>query len=73
MPVRISDPSLARDLVAFLRRNAFLAVQEADNLIDVLPIHALGDGSDGLKIRRYVEAWLADHPGVAAEIVDDGA
>jgi hypothetical protein len=73
MPVRISDPALAADLVDFFRRNAFLAVQETDNLIDVLPIRVLGDGFDRLKISRYVEAWLTDHPGVAAELIDDGA
>jgi hypothetical protein len=47
-------------------------VRQTDDLIDVLPIRALSDGSERLKIGRYVEAWLTDHPGVAAEIVDDG-
>ena len=71
MPVRISDPSLAPNLVEFFRRNAFLAVQETEGTIDVLPIHARSEESDRVKIGRYVEAWLADHPGVAAELVDD--
>jgi hypothetical protein len=70
LPVRISDPSLAPDLVAFFRRNAFLAVQEADATIDVLPIPARSEESDRVRIGRYVEAWLADHPGVVAELVD---
>ncbi|HEV3407217.1 MAG TPA: hypothetical protein VG079_00895 [Gaiellaceae bacterium] len=71
LPVRISDPSLTPDLVAFFRRNAFLAVQEAEATIDVLPIRAGSEESDRVRIGRYVEAWLADHPGVVAELVDD--
>ena len=71
LPVRISDPSLAPDLVAFFRRNAFLAVEEADGTIDVLPIRAGSKESDRVRIGRYVETWLADHPGVLAEFVDD--
>ena len=71
MPVRISDPSLTPDLVAFFRRNAFLAVQETDATIDVLPIRAGSEDSDRIRIGRYVAAWLVDHPGVIAELVDD--
>ncbi len=71
MPVRISDPTLAPDLVEFFRRNAFVAVQEADDMIDVLPIRARSEEYDLLRIGRYVEAWLADHPGVVAELVAD--
>ncbi len=71
MAVRLSDPSLTPDLVAFFRRNAFLAVQDSDDTIDVLPIRAASERSDQLRIDRYVAAWLADHPGVVAELVDD--
>lgn len=71
MPVRISDPALASDLVEFLRRNAFLAVQDGDDLIDVLPIRPRDDRSDLVRIGRYLDAWLVDHPGVIAEIFED--
>ena len=71
MPVRISDPSLAPDLVEFLRRNAFLAVQDGDDLIDVLPIRLRSDRTDLLRIGRYLDAWLVDHPGVVAELIED--
>ena len=71
MRVRISDPSLAPDLAEFFRRNSFLAVREDDDTIDVLPIKPAGERPDTLRIRRYAEAWLADHPGVVAEFLDD--
>jgi hypothetical protein len=71
MPVRISDPALAPDLVEFLRRNAFLAVQDGDDLIDVLPIRSRNERADLVRIGRYLEAWLVDHPGVVAEFLED--
>ena len=71
MPVRISDPALAPELVEFLRRNAFLAVQEGDDLIDVLPVRPRSERSDFVRIGRYLEAWLVDHPGVVAELLED--
>lgn len=71
MRVRISDPSLATDLIEFFRRNAFLAVQETPDTIDVLPINTVSERADRLRIGRYLEAWLADHPGVVAELAED--
>jgi hypothetical protein len=71
MLVRISDPELAADLLAFFRRNAFLAAQEGRNTIDVLPINTVSERSDRLRIRRYLEAWLADNPGVVGDVLED--
>jgi hypothetical protein len=71
MRVRISDPSLAPDLAEFFRRNEFLAVQADDDTVDVLPISTVSERSDRLRIHRYAEAWLADHPGVLADFAED--
>ncbi|HET9324527.1 MAG TPA: hypothetical protein VFO03_11675 [Gaiellaceae bacterium] len=76
MRVRLSDPGLTEDFVAFLRR--------ADCVADVGEVEAHAEGvavqvdvpkaldrdQARLEVALYLRVWEAVHPGSGAEILD---
>ena len=70
MLVRVSDPSLTGELVQFLRRHDYLAVQKRRDTVEAAPINSVSSRADRKRLRRELDDWLSGHPGVSAEIVD---
>ncbi len=70
MRIRVSDPNLTEDLVRFLRRHDYLAVRKDRDIIDAAPINSVSARADRARLRRHLDEWQADRPGVTAEIVE---
>lgn len=71
MRLRVSDSRLARDLVRFFRARDYLAVEEGAGLVAVVPINAVSERADRISILREVEEWLAAHPDVRVEPIEE--
>jgi hypothetical protein len=71
MRIRIDDPPSARDLVRFLRRRDYLAVEESEGLVEAVPINSVSERADRVRTLRELSDWMAQHPGVSAEPADD--
>ena len=68
MRVRVSDPTLTRDLIRFLRRHDYLAIEEEEpEFIEAVPINSVSARADRNRLRRHLDEWQAEHPGVMAE------
>ena len=67
MRVRVSDPTLTRDLIRFLRRHEYLAVEEEPEFIEAVPINSVSARADRNRLRGHLDEWQAEHPGVTAE------
>lgn len=64
MRVEISDPALADDLVAFLRR-AHCEAERADGTSVAVSVPEAGrDDLARRELEAYLKAWQALHPGV---------
>jgi hypothetical protein len=64
--VEISDPTLADDLVSFLRRTRCEAERaDADVLAVSLP-ESVPEETARLELEAYLAAWQSLHPGVQA-------
>lgn len=70
MLVRISDPNLSGDLVRFLRRHDYLAVQKNRDTVEAAPINSVSARADRNRLRREVNEWLAGHPEAKAEVLE---
>jgi hypothetical protein len=66
MKVEISDPSLADDLVSFLRRARCDAEHEEGGELAVSLPAALPEAAARLELEAYLNAWQSLHPGVRA-------
>ena len=66
MNVEISDPSLADDLVSFLRRARCEAEHEEDGALAVSLPAAVPEPVARLELEAYLTAWQSLHPGVRA-------
>jgi hypothetical protein len=73
MRVRVSDPSLVPDLLAFLQRGGLIVAPEGDDTVNVLVPHALNDvrdhDADRLRIVGELRGWLADHRGARVDLI----
>lgn len=65
MQVEISDPALAGDLVAFLRRASCEAELEDGGILSV-SVPSVPVDAARLEVDAYLQAWKALHPGVGA-------
>ena len=70
MLARINDPKLIDDLVRFLRRHDYLAVQRGRDNVEVAPINSVSARADRKRVRRDLARWRSEHPDVTAEVVD---
>lgn len=70
MLVRVSDPSLTGDLVQFLRRHDYLALQKGRDTVEAAPINSVSSRADRKRLRRALVDWLSGHPGVTAEVLE---
>ena len=66
MKVEISDPSLAEDLISFLRRARCEAEHEEGGELAVRMPGALPEVAARLELEAYLTAWQSLHPGVRA-------
>jgi hypothetical protein len=64
MEIEVSDPRTARDLVRFLRRRGYLAVERGRGVVEAVPIDAVGPAADRARTLRDVQAWAAEQGGV---------
>jgi hypothetical protein len=73
MRLRVNDPSLVPDLLAFLERGGFMVAQETDDTVNVLVPHALNDprdhAADRLRIVGELRSWLALHRGARVDLL----
>ncbi len=70
MLVRVSDPNLSGDLVRFLRRQDYLAVQKGRDIVEAAPINSVSARADRNRLRRELNEWLAEHPEAKAEVLE---
>ena len=71
MLIEVSDREAARELVRFLRRRHYLAVDRGEGLIETVPIDATDPRADRVRTLRDVEAWAADHGGLTVRPLED--
>jgi len=73
MRVRVNDPSLVPDLLAFLDSGGLMVAQETDDTVNVLVPHALNDprdqAADRLRIVGELRGWLALHHGAQVDLL----
>lgn len=66
MKVELSDPSLADDLISFLRRARCEAEQAERGTLAVTLPDSLPEEAARLELEAYLTAWQTLHPGVRA-------
>jgi hypothetical protein len=64
MKVELSDPTLADDLAAFLRRAACEAKSNGGGRVEVSMPASLPEDAARLELDAYLQTWQALHPGV---------
>jgi hypothetical protein len=73
MRVRVNDPSLVPDLLAFLQRGGLIVAPEGVDTVNVLVPHALNDlpdhDADRLRIVGELRSWLAGHRGAQVDLL----
>lgn len=67
MQVRLTDPDLTEDLLAFLReRISFVAEVTDVDTIEVGIVASLRDDAARFELARSLAQWEAEHPGARA-------
>lgn len=70
MRILVSEPGLADDLVAFLRRCECAADRVGDRAIEAVPPHpSVGFEYLRMELDAYLRVWREMHPGVTAELL----
>jgi len=67
--IRLDDPALVSDLRDSLRRRGCISIEVSRDTVQVLLADAPSEREAQREIRTHLDAWLAKHPGVAAEII----
>jgi len=67
MQVRLSDPRLVVDLIAFLERAEYRALQVGPAVVEIDPTHDLDGGKAGSTTDLTLRAWSLQHPGVVLD------
>jgi hypothetical protein len=70
MKVRLSQPELAGDLLAFLRRMQCEGRVEKAGTLTVEVPEAPRQDQAWLELDLYLKAWLASHPNVELQLLD---
>jgi hypothetical protein len=70
MKVRLSQPELAGDLLAFLRRMQCEGRVEKGGTLTVEVPDASRPDQAWLELDLYLKAWLASHPDVDVQLLD---
>ena len=70
MQIRLTDPSLADDLLDFLRRVGCLAVRVDRRVIDAQLLNSVSERYDRQELNAYMKVWLVMHPEVEVEVSD---
>ena len=71
MRIEVTDREAARELVRFLRRRHYLAVDRGGAIVETVPIDASDPRVDRVRTLRDVEAWAADRGGLAVRPLED--
>jgi hypothetical protein len=69
MRVRINDPALLDDLIAYLRSAECVAEPAGRDTVDVGVPRATSDEQGALELGVYLATWRAMHPGAQADVV----
>jgi hypothetical protein len=67
MKIRLSDPALVDDLLAFLRARRCVAEQASDNTLYVTLPEAVRSDAAALELDLYLRVWEATHPGAIVQ------
>jgi hypothetical protein len=67
--IRISDPALLSDLRDFFRRWGCISIETSRDTVQALVPEPPSEREGQLEIRTCLDAWLARHPGVEAEMI----
>ncbi len=70
MHIRLSEPELLPDLLAFLQRVDCTVEQTGPDTVNASVAEALDAGQARLEIKLYLAAWLAVHPGGAVYLAE---
>ena len=69
--LRLSDPELLGDLLAFFRRRESSAERVGPDLVEVEILHTLDERQGQLELDLYLRVWQALHPEGRVEVVDE--
>jgi len=67
--LRLSDPALADDLVRFFRKRESSAGLVADDIVEVVILHTLGDRQGRMELDLYLGVFEALHPNAQVEVI----
>jgi hypothetical protein len=70
--IRVHDPSLAADLVQFLRRRRFAVVQVGPGTIDAGLSRPTSPVQARVELGLHLDVWRVLHPGAAVALVPGG-
>ena len=70
MRIRISDPTLAPDLLEFLLRSDCAAIQTSGDMLAVSISKPLGYVAARLELELYLSEWRTRHADVGAVVID---
>jgi hypothetical protein len=72
MKIRLSDPSLVDDLLAFLRAKQCVVESVSADTLDVELPEVLRSDAAALELDLYLRVFEATHPGLRVTRVDEG-
>ena len=72
MRIRLSNPSRLRDLIDYLQRGEYVAVEAAGKTVEAHLPRVADERRARNELRLYLATWMAMNPGVTAEIVEPG-
>lgn len=72
MRLHVSESAAVRDLVRFLRTRDYLAVDEGDGMVEVVPIGSVSEAADRARLLRDLDEWRTGRPpGSDVFLLDD--
>jgi hypothetical protein len=68
--LRLSDPALADDLIAFFRKRESTAKRVGDDVVEVSILHVLDERQGRMELDLYLRVWESIHAGARIETLD---
>jgi hypothetical protein len=70
MRIRVSEPALIGDLIAYFRREECLALQTGRDIVAVALANALPYDAARIAVGLHLDDWLSAHAGASAQLMD---